>query len=348
MDLETRLELVSRPPAQELVTREETRTLLESERAPVHYIGFEISGLLHVGSLLVSSYKINDLHEAGFNTAVFLADWHSIINNKLGGDWDAILEAAKYYEEAFKFACPGVRIVRGSELYHDNDDYWRDVIRFSKHVTIARATRCMQALGRSESEALDVAQYVYPSMQAVDIKHLGADLAHAGMDQRKAHMLARDTYPKMGWKPPVALHHELLPSLLKPVEGEAGKMDSKMSKSKPDSGVFIHDSPEEIKRKLNKAYCPAQSEGNPVLALARVVCFRNGAVRVERPEKFGGNVEYDNYQKIEADYLSGKLHAADLKAAVTAGLDAAVAPVRKHFEKHAKLLEVYSKTSVTR
>jgi len=348
MDLETRLELVKREPTQEIVVESELRELLETNAKPGHYIGYEVSGILHVGSLLLAGRKINDLAKAGFKTRVFLADWHSVINNKLGGDWDAILSASKYYEEAFKLVCPSVQIVRGSELYHGNDDYWKDVVKFSKHVTLARATRCMQVLGRSEKETLDVAQYIYPSMQAVDIRHIHADLAHAGMDQRKAHMLARDVFPAMGWKPPIALHHSLLPSLLKPEEG-AGRMDSKMSKSKPDSGVFVHDSAEEIRRKINKAYCPAETEGNPVLMLAKAFAFREGkAMDIERPEKFGGDVSFESYAQLETAYAGGKLHAGDLKSGVAAAVDAVVKPVREHFEKRKDLLAVYDKAQITR
>lgn len=346
MDLEERLALVMKEPTQEVVPADGLRGLLESNEHPKHYIGFEISGLLHVGSLIVSGIKINDLKTAGFQTQVLLADWHSIINDKLGGDWKAIEKASGYYEEAFKLFCPGVKIVRGSD-YYDND-YWRDVIQFSKNVTLPRATRCMQIMGRSETASLDVAKFFYPSMQAVDMKHLEVDLAHAGMDQRKVHMLARDVYPKMGWKPPVALHHEILPSLLKPEEGGEDRMDSKMSKSKPNTAVFVHDSTEAIGKKLAKAYCPQEAEGNPVLAVARVCCFRNDSMVIERPEKFGGDLEFASYAELEKEYLGGKLHAADLKNGVAAGLDALIAPVRKHFEEHPEFLRVYDTAAVTR
>ena len=49
-------------------------------------------------------------------------------------------------------------------------------------------------------------------MQAVDIHSLEVDIAHAGMDQRKIHMLVREIFPKMKWKVPVAVHHKLLPA----------------------------------------------------------------------------------------------------------------------------------------
>ena len=103
MDIETKMGLVMSPTTEELITEQELRELLETKDHPNHYIGFEISGLLHTGSLLISGYKIKDLLEAGFNCCVFLADWHSFLNRKLGGDWETIRKGAKYFEEGFIF-----------------------------------------------------------------------------------------------------------------------------------------------------------------------------------------------------------------------------------------------------
>lgn len=326
MDLQAKLDFALKPPVEEAVTQDELKQLFETNSKPKHYIGFEISGLLHAGSLLVSGNVINNLSNAGVETTVFLADWHSIINNKFGGDFRKIQSASKYYEEAFRFYCPKAKIVRGTELYEGNNDYWKSVLQFSMHVTLARATRTMQVLGRSESETLDVAKYVYPSMQSVDIHYLKADIAHAGMDQRKVHMLAREVFPKMGWKPPLALHHKLLSSL----SGE----DIKMSKSKPDTAIFIHDSQAEIKRKLSKAFCPEKTvENNPVLAYARDLVFNcKNSFKVERPAKFGGNAEFSSYQELQEAFAKGELHPADLKNAVASEVNGIIEPVRKHFE----------------
>ena len=359
MDIETRMQLALRPPTEEIVTEAELRSLFETKNKPVHYIGLEISGLLHVGSLLFNGFKINDLLEAGCECQLFLADWHSVIKRKLEGDWAKISAASKYYEEAFKFFCPGAKIVRGTDLYHANDDYWKSVLEFSQHVTLARATRCMAIMGRSENEALSTAQYFYPPMQAVDIKFIGADIAHAGMDQRKVHMLVREVFPKMGWKPPVCLHHHILPGLAEPekqaasasgAEGkEAEVLASKMSKSKPWTAIFIHDSPDEIKSKLSKAYCPPQTGANPVLELAKYVVFRDSkTMTIERPAKFGGNAEFASYQELETAYSSGKLHAMDLKNGVAQGIAEVLKPVREHFEKKKDLLKVYGDVNVTR
>lgn len=325
MDLTEKLELVLKPPVAEAVTEEELKALLETHAHPKHYIGFEVSGLLHAGSFACAQV-VNNLSAAGFETTILLADWHALINNKLGGDFGKIEVAAGYFEEAFKFLCPKANIVLGTDLYKHNDDYWKSVLQFSMHVTLARATRTMQVLGRSESDTLDVAKYVYPSMQSVDIKFLGVDVAHAGTDQRKVHMLAREVFPKMGWKPPIALHHRLLPAL--------GGEELKMSKSKPDTAVFIHDSEAEIKRKISKAFCPEKTvEGNPVLAYARDLVFAGkSSFKIERPAKFGGNAEFFAFHELEAAFAKGEVHPSDLKNSVASELNAFISPVRKHFE----------------
>ena len=359
MDVETKLELSCKAPAEEVITREEMKALFETKSQPVHYIGMEVSGKLHLGSLLMNGFKINDFAKAGIRTQVLLADWHSVINNKLEGNWEKIKRASKYYEEAFKFFCPSVKITRGSELYENNNEYWKEVIMFSKHLTLARTERCLSILGRRASETTVLARYFYPPMQAIDIKHLGADIAHAGMDQRKIHMVAREVFPKMGFEKPIAVHHHILAGLSEPekidadIHGLSEKEEEvyamKMSKSKPYTAIFIHDTEEEIKDKLKKAYCPPSTEGNPVLELAKYVVFHEQKeLNVERPEKYGGNVVYENYAGVEKDYLEKKLHPSDLKNAVGNSVEKIIAPIRKHFEGKKEMMKVFEETAITR
>src|SRR5919198_104022 len=274
MDVYKRLAFIMREPTEEVITADELHALLETKAHPKHYIGLEISGVLHLGSLVLTGFKINDFIKAGINTTVFLADWHTYINDKLGGDWDRIKKVSQYYAEAFRFFCPGVNIVFGSDLYKDTKDYWENFVRFSKHMTLARTMRSLTIMGRSEAEKnLDLSQLLYPPMQSVDIKALDLDIVHAGMDQRKIHMLVREIFPKLGWKVPVSVHHHLLPGLAEPVNlslaGEGVddlKISTKMSKSKPGSGITIHDDEKTISDKITAAFCPTGLvDRNPIL-----------------------------------------------------------------------------------
>ena len=354
MDLEEKIRLVNRPPTEEVVTEQELRALFQREEHPRHYIGLEISGVLHLGSLLILGFKINDFIKAGVRCKVYLADWHSYINNKWGGDWERIrLVAKESYADAFTFFCPGVEIEYGSELYKGNDQYRKDLIRFSKEVSLARDTRCLTIMGRTTKDKLDVAQYFYPPMQATDIKAMDLDIVHSGLDQRKVHMLAREVFPSLGWKVPVAVHHHLLVGLEAPKQAgldEDASMDttisSKMSKSKPDSAIFIHDSTQEIARKIAKAWCPEKVvEANPILDFVKYIIFHERtSFTLERPEKYGGNVTYETYQAVEVDYAAGKIHPVDLKKATARDLDSILDPVRRHFEGKSITQEILTST----
>jgi tyrosyl-tRNA synthetase len=334
MDIEQKIELIGRN-AEELVTADELRELLSKDAAPSAYIGFEPSGLVHLGWAMVAS-KICDLTDAGMSVTVYWADWHAYINDKLGGNIDNIRICARYMEDCFEALGVDrakVRYAYASELL-DDIAYWEKVIKIGKVTSLSRVKRAMTIMGRTEDEAeVDSSKLFYPILQAADIFCLDVDLAYAGMDQRKAHMLARDAAEKLGWKKPIALHTPLLPGL----KGgdRMNPAASKMSKSDPDSSVNIHDTAEDIRRKLGKAFCPPEKEeetANPVLMLCKhVIIPRTGGLKIDRPEKFGGPVSFSCYDEIAESYFSGKLHPMDLKKGTSEGLIKALEPVHSFF-----------------
>ena len=348
MDVKEKFDLITKDV--ETVTEDELLELLKTNSNPKHYIGFEISGFLHLGSLISTGFKINDFIKAGINCTVFLADWHTLINDKLAGDWEKISKVAKYYENAFKLVCPGVKILKGSELYDSNKDYWTELIRFTKHMTLARTKRTLTIMGRSENdEKIDISKLLYPPMQAVDMHFLDVDIAHSGMDQRKIHMLAREIFPKMKWKVPVAVHQKLLPSLIEPSLYKTDRekpVSIKMSKSDPSSGIFIDDSDEDIHNKIKKSWCQVgQVQDNPILEIANDIIFHEFAeIEVERPEKFGGNKIYTNYSQLENDFSQKKLHPSDLKQCVSNYLVQIISPIRAKINLSTELREIIEST----
>lgn len=351
MDLTEKIQLVKREPTEEVVTEEELVNLFSTNLHPRHYIGLEISGFLHLGSLILTGFKINDFIKAGAHCIVFLADWHTYLNNKLGGDWDKIRMVSKYYADAFKLFCPGVEIIEGSQLYESKKGYWMDLVKFSKNMSLERTMRSLTIMGRStDKDKIDLGQLLYPPMQAVDIHTMDLDIVHAGMDQRKIHMLVREIFPKMKWKVPVAVHHHILAGLSEPESAQGDDSDfvsSKMSKSKSASGIFIHDTDEEIKGKFKKAWCPEGIvEKNPILELSRHIVFHEvNEMTVERPEKFGGNITYANYQDLERDFLQKKLHPSDLKNTVANYICDIIRPIREKIVLTPELAEAIKQTT---
>ena len=347
MDVERKIELVRRRPAAEVITEEELRALFETNAHPKHYIGFEISGMVHLGTGLVSALKINDLIEAGVRPTIFLADYHAWLNGKLGGDLEKIQKVAKgYFKHAFiSLGLDEARVgyILASESY--DDDYWKNVLGVAKDTTLKRMLRCTTIMGRKESEANDAASILYPAMQTADIFKLDVDIAHAGMDQRKVHVLAREMADKWKRKKPIALHARLLMGLQGPQKmgmDESAKADveisSKMSKSKPESCIYIHDSEEEIKKKIGKAHCPPKVvEENPIVEICEYILMRdeNARMKIEREKKYGGDVEF-NLSELKMEYASGSLHPMDLKNAVARELAKVLTPSREYFAKHSE------------
>jgi tyrosyl-tRNA synthetase len=339
MDVTEKISLVSKPPTEEVVTQEELLELFKTNSKPKHYIGIEISGFLHLGSLISTGFKINDFVKAGVDCTVFLADWHTLLNEKMGGNFETIRKVSKYYEDAFRLVCPEANVVLGTDLYDSKKEYWSELVQITKHMTLARTKKTLTIMGRKEGdEKIDLGHLLYPAMQAADIHSLDLDIVHAGMDQRKIHMLVKDVFPKMKWKVPVAVHHKLLPGLTKPVElgnlttgWNPGGEFTKMSKSDPNAGIFIHNSDDEIRTKIKKGFCDEGIiENNPILEIAKHVVFHEfDALSIERPEKFGGNVSYDNFESLESDFSQKKLHPADLKQAIGESLVKIVSPVRE-------------------
>ena len=307
----------------------------------------EISGFLHLGSLILTGFKINDFVKAGVKCIVFLADWHTYINNKLSGDWEKIQIVSKYYADAFKLFCPGAEILEGSQLYESRKGYWMDLVKFAKNMSFDRTMRSLTIMGRSaEKDKIDLSQLFYPPMQAVDIHTMDLDIVHAGMEQRKIHMLVREIFPKMKWKVPVAVHHHILAGLGEPEPADSEFVSSKMSKSKSASGIFIHDSDEEINSKFKKAWCPeGVVERNPLLEIARYIVFHEfSEVTVERPAKFGGNVTYTSYQELAKDFAQKKLHPSDLKTTAAKYVIDIIKSIREKVVLTKDLLEAVKRT----
>lgn len=349
MDVTEKFDLITKPPTEEIVTQDELMNLLKTNSKPKHYIGLEISGFLHLGSLISTGFKINDFIKAGINCTVFLADWHTLINDKLGGEWETITKVSKYYSDAFKLVCPGANIILGSELYESRKEYWFEFVKFTKHMSLARTMRTLTIMGRSENEEkIDLAKLLYPPMQAVDIHSLDLDIVHAGMDQRKIHMLVREIFPKMKWKVPIAVHHKLLPGLSEPPDAsKKTKILGKMSKSDSKSGIFIHDSDEEIRLKIKKAWCEeGLIENNPLIEITKHVIFHEfNEVIVERPEKFGGNVTYTESIDLESDFLQKKLHPSDLKQTVSSYLIKIISPIREKLKLNEEIFNAIKKST---
>ena len=339
---------------EEVINEEELRELLqwklENNKKIYAYDGFEPSGNIHIAQGLLRAINVNKLTKAGITFKFLVADWHAAANQKFGGNLEIIKKVGDFFIEVWKVCdmdLDKVEFIYASDVVKD-PSYWELVLNIAINTSLARVKRCTQIMGRRESDKLSASQILYPLMQAADIFYLPADVCQLGLDQRKVNMLAREVAKKLNRPKPVAVHHHMLMSLNKPPDtdltGIERTIELKMSKSDPDAAIFMLDSQADIKRKINKAYCPPkQTEDNPVLEYCKFILFeRIEKFLIERPEKYGGNVEYKSYAELEKDYQDGKLNPPDLKPAVIKYLNELLDPIRNHFDKDEKAKELAS------
>ena len=97
----------------------------------------------------------------------------------------------------------------------------------------------------------------------------------------------------------------------------------------------LNQAEKDILRRIKKAYCPEGiADDNPILQLARLVVFpQRKTLMIERKPKFGGDLEFDNYEALESVFLEKKLHPLDLKNAIGRDLASIIEPIRAEYEK---------------
>ena len=338
---------------EEIINLDELREMIkwkvDHNKEIYAYDGFEPSGNIHIAQGLLRAINVNKITKAGIRFKFLVADWHAAANKKFGGNLGVIKRVGDFFIEIWKVCgmdLSKIEFIYASDLVKE-DKYWELVLKIGIEATLKRVKRCTQIMGRSESDKLYASQILYPLMQCADIFYLPADICQLGLDQRKVNMLARDVAKKLNKPKPVAIHHHMLMGLNKPpftdLTGVERIIQIKMSKSDPDSSIFMLDSPDDVKRKIDKAYCPPkQSEENPVLEYCKYIIFELvDIVEIERPEKYGGFIKYNSYNELEKDYIEGKLNPPDLKSAVVKYLNQFLVPVKNHFETNKSAKNLY-------
>ena len=338
MNKEERKQLVLRNTA-ETIKEEEIEDLLEKDDASA-YIGYAPTGTMHIGHF-TTVRKIADFIEAGIEFKFLLADIHAELDIEKSPR-ELVDARTEYYRktieamlEASGIDKDDVEFVRGSEFEHD-PEYQKGYMQIMEETTVNRMKRAVNEVVR-HSDSMKCSGLLYSAMQIMDCAEAGLDIdiAYGGRDQRRIYMLGREVLPKIGEEKPACIFAPLL----------AGLSGGKMSASDASSKIGVQDSPEEVKEKMNEAYCPqGEKEENGVLEYTRYLIFpilekKQKKFSVERPEKYGGNLEYDSYEKLEQDFLKEELHPQDLKKAAGEHLAEILRPIREKLETEEELME---------
>ena len=312
------------------------------------YVGFEPSGKAHIG-WKVLSLQLRRMLDAGANVMIFLADWHAWVNDKFNGNMEAIQRTAEYMEDTFRAllqhppegeGAGELQFKWASELM-ESGEYWARVLRCSKGATLAMVRKTFTIMGRDEASSdHDLSKFYYPAMQASDIFEMDIDVALGGMDQRKAHMFMRDVASKYGRPKATCLHTPIISSL-KASGSRMESFDHKMSKSDPGGALLLHDTHEQIRKKMRKAYISPDDEQSPVYELAEhIVLAEFGEICVTPDPRFGEPSVWTSLDDFRAAVMDGSLHPLDAKFGVADGLAKGLASVHTHFLEHPEKLDL--------
>jgi len=328
---------------EECVTCEELKKLvkLSAERNSnfILYDGFEPSGRMHIAQGIFKSMNVNKATRSGGKFVFWVADWFALMNDKMGGDLEKIKIVGEYLIEVWSAAgmkglhSDVVFLWASDEITSEKNSklYWPLMLDIGRRFTITRIKKCCQIMGRLEGN-LTAAQILYPLMQCTDVFFLKSDICQLGVDQRKVNMLAREYADAAKIRKPVILSHHMISGLKKGQE--------KMSKSDPDSAIFMEDTREDVERKILSAYCPdTQEDGlvNPCLDYIKhiIFCVENATFTV-------GDTTYNNFESVKEAYENKDLKEKDLKQGLIYELNALLEPIRTHFETNEKAKQLFS------
>ena len=342
MDTPERRELLTRY-TEEVVTDEELDEVLSRDE-PRAYIGYAPTGEMHIGHF-TTIRKLADFLRADVEVTVLVADLHAHLDDEKS-PFDLLDARATYYQAAIEAMVEAagadpetIEFVQGREFELDQP-YTLDLYRMLADTTVSRATRAGSEVVR-QSDSPKLGGLVYTLMQSLDVAALDADIAYGGIDQRGIYMLARELLPDYGYDKPVCVFAPLL----------SGLTGGKMSASDAGSKVNLADDRETVHEKIAGAYCPmGEVEDNGVLEYVEYLVFPlldedDESFVVERPEEYGGDLVYEDYGTLEADFVSEELHPQDLKTAAAEYIADAVAPVRERLLADPDLLaDAYPET----
>lgn len=338
LSIDERLKLITRN-LQEVVGLEDLDKKLKTQKKFSLYWGTAPTGKPHLG-YFVPIYKIADFLQADCEVTILFANIHAYLDN-MKTSWDLLDKRTKYYELLIKEMLSSANVpltklkfIKGTD-FQLSEKYTLDVYKLSA-LASTRDTQKAGAEVVKQVENPKMSGLLYPILQSLDEVYLKVDAQFGGVDQRKIFMFAREFLPAIGYEKRVHLMNPLIPGL-----GESGKMSS----SEPNSKIDFEDSDQVIKQKINKAYCiDGVVEGNGLLAILKYILFRKLEQEgrpfvVNRPEKYGGKIVFENFGDVEIAFAEKKLSSIDLKQSLAEELIKFITPLRSFLEKHKKLID---------
>lgn len=290
--------------------------------------------------------KIAHFLKAGAEVTVLLADLHAFLDN-MKAPLEVVEYRAQYYERIIKgiLNSIGVPIEKlkftVGKSYQLNGDYTLDIFKMANVVSQNDAKRAGADVVKQVDNPL-LSGLIYPIMQALDEEYLGVDAQFGGVDQRKIFVLAEERLPIIGYKKRGHLMNPMVPGLTQ---------GGKMSASDPNSKIDLLEEPKQVKKKIASAFAaPGNITDNGLLSFVEFVIFpiselQTGAPKfyINRPEQYGGPLNFTDIETLKKDYESQTLSPQDLKIGVTDAINELLKPLREDFLSSAEFQEIERK-----
>eukprot|EP00184_Porphyridium_aerugineum_P004173 CAMPEP_0184697516 /NCGR_PEP_ID=MMETSP0313-20130426/4461_1 /TAXON_ID=2792 /ORGANISM="Porphyridium aerugineum, Strain SAG 1380-2" /LENGTH=424 /DNA_ID=CAMNT_0027156325 /DNA_START=47 /DNA_END=1321 /DNA_ORIENTATION=+ len=218
-------------------------------------------------------------------------------------------------------------------IFSDSDHIgmlYRNVVKIQRYVTF---NQVKGIFGFGESD--NIGKFGFPAVQAApsfsssfpDIFGANSNLTcliPCAIDQDPYFRMTRDVAPRLKYRKPALIHSKFFPAL----QGD----NTKMSASDPNSAIYVTDTPNQIKNKINKH------------------AFSGGGATIEEHKQFGANVDIDvpyrylsffldddeRLEQIRVEYGAGRMLTGEIKGELIKLLQSMVGA---HQEARAKVTE---------
>ncbi|MBW6442279.1 tryptophan--tRNA ligase [Patescibacteria group bacterium] len=258
--------------------------------------GLNASGTLHLGHKPVFDTNLFFQKKYGIPVYIPLSDDESYVAGKVKDQKESLANSLELARELIAYGFdPNKTYFIIDQIY---TNIYNLAIKLSKKVNLSEIKA---TYGYKNEE--NIGLHFYPSVQSAHILLPEEDygiknvLVPIGPDEDAHIRISRDISRRAGYRLPSILHLFFLPG----IDG------TKMSKTK-NNAIFFKDSPEVIKKKVNKA-------------------FSGGRDTAEEQRKYGGDPDKDvsifyltklfldekEGKKIVEDYKSGKIMSGDVK-----------------------------------
>ncbi|MBT7705846.1 tyrosine--tRNA ligase [archaeon] len=323
MNSKDRLDLITRNIA-EIIGKDDLEKKIKSGKDISLYWGTMPTGSISI-AYFFPMMKIADFLKAGIKVKILLADLHAALDSV---PWEELEKRTAYYKKAIvtmleTIGVPvdNLQFVQGKDIQVDTD-YYMDLLKLSTIASIHDSKKAASEVVKLGDNP-KLSGVIYPLMQALDEEYLGVDIQFGGLDQRKIMVFARENLPKIGYKQRI----EIMNPLIRGLVGE------KMSSSIKSTKIDLMDDESVVKKRINKADCVAGNPDNGLMALAQYLIFGvKDKFVIERPDKYGGNLEFNNYKELKVAFEAEKLHPMDLKAGVASELNELLSNFRDNAE----------------